>query len=136
MSPKPTPLEENPEAFYARFQAHALHAHLFPEPWGSPVLEVLVQGHILYAFDRGAPPAPTGPVRILLHGVAREVKPLEREPFVERQGSAYRLGGPFHPLGEGFYLLESPVPVVVHADQPLPERAEVLLWPPLMLFRE
>ncbi|MEN2983208.1 MAG: hypothetical protein ABDH20_12130 [Thermus sp.] len=133
---QPPALEETPEGFFARFQAHALPVQLFPEPWGSPVLEVLVEGQVLYAFDRGLPPAPAGRVLGLLHGVVREARPLRREPFVERDGSAYRLGGRATPLGEGFYLLQGPVQVVVHAPSPLPAEAEVLLWPPLMLFRE
>ncbi|GGM96656.1 hypothetical protein GCM10007092_07860 [Thermus composti] len=129
-------LEESPEAFFARFQAYALEVHLFPEPWGSPLLEVGVAGQIVYAFDRGAPPAPTGPVRGLLHGVVREAGPWEGEAFLRREGAGYRLGGRVRPLGEGFYLLEEPFPLLLHAETPLPPRAWVRLWPPLMLFRE
>lgn len=131
-----TPVEESPETFFARFQAYAVRAYLFPEPWGSPLLEALVEGTIVYAFDRGTPPAPTGPTRILLHGVVAEAKPLEEAPFIERKKDRYRLGGEAVPLGEGFYLLKAPLPVVVYAEVSLPERAEVLLHPPLMLFRE
>jgi hypothetical protein len=129
-------LEESPESFFARFQAHALEAHLLPEPWGSPLLEVLAAGQVVWAFDRGAPPAPTGRVRVLLHGVVREARPWAGEPFLEREGASYRLGGRATPLGEGFYLLETTLPVVVHAETSLPEGVAVLLWPPLMLFRE
>uniref|UniRef100_A0A7C2C2T5 Uncharacterized protein n=1 Tax=Thermus islandicus TaxID=540988 RepID=A0A7C2C2T5_9DEIN len=136
MNPKGRALEESPETFFARFQEHALEVHLFPEPWGSPLLEVLVAGQVVYAFDRGAPPAPAGRVRALLHGVVREAGPLRRDPFLEREGAAYRLGGRTRPLGEGFYLLEGPIRLLLHAETPLPEGAEVLLWPPLMLFRE
>ncbi|MEZ0348716.1 MAG: hypothetical protein ABWJ90_09430 [Thermus sp.] len=130
------PVEESPETFYARFREHAILAHLFPEPWGSPLLEALAEGVLVYAFDRGAPPAPTGPTRVLLHGVVAEARPLEGAPFLERKKDRYRLGGEAVPLGEGFYLLKAPLPVVVHAEAPLPPKAEVLLHPPLMLFRE
>ncbi len=136
MQPKGMALEESPETFFHRFQDHALEVHLFPEPWGSPLLEVLVRGQVVYAFDRGAPPAPSGRVRALLHGLVREARPLSQDPFLEREGPAYRLGGRARPLGEGFYLLEGPIPLLVHSETPLPERAEVHLWPPLMLFRE
>jgi len=129
-------IEESPEAFYQRFQAHALEVYLFPEPWGSPLVEVLCGEQVVYAFDRGAPPAPTGRVKALLHGVVREAKPLEGAPFLRREGPTYRLGGRARALGDGFYLLEAPVPVLVHGEAPLPEEAEALLWPPLMLFRE
>ncbi|WP_114312129.1 hypothetical protein [Thermus caldifontis] len=129
-------IEESPEAFFARFRAHGVEAYLFPEPWGSPLLEGLARGQVFYAFDRGTPPAPTGPTWVLLHGMVREAKPLGREAFWQREGASYRLGGKALPLGEGFYLLESLLPLVVYAEDPLPEMAEVLLWPPLMLFRE
>lgn len=136
MSLRGPALEESPESFFARFRNHTLTARLFPEPWGSPLLEVLAQGRLVYAFDRGTPPAPTGWRPVLLHGMVREARPLQGEPFLERQGPAYHLGGRTQPLGEGFYLLEDPLRVVLYAETPLPERAEVLLWPPLMLFRE
>lgn len=136
MSVRGLVLEESPEGFFARFRAHAVEAHLSPEPWGSPILEVLAGEQVVYAFDRGPPPAPTGRAQVLLHGVVQEVAPLEEEPFVRREGDRYRLGGPATPLGEGFYLVEAPLKVVVYAEAPLPARATVLLWPPLMLFRE
>lgn len=129
-------IEESPESFLDRFCAYTVEAYLFPEPWGNPLLEALVQGQVVYAFDRGTPPAPTGLVRVLLHGVVREAKPLEGEVFLEREGASYRMGGRATPLGEGFYLLEGPVRVVVHSHLPLAEGVQVLLWPPLMLFRE
>lgn len=135
MSPKEA-LEESPEAFWGRFREYALEVRLSPEPWGSPLVEVLHGEGVVYAFDRGAPPAPAGRVRALLHGVVAEAKPLEGEAFLRREGPRYRLGGRARALGEGFYLLEAPVPVLVYGEMPLPEAAEVLLWPPLMLFRE
>ncbi|WP_237258988.1 hypothetical protein [Thermus brockianus] len=61
---------------------------------------------------------------------------MEKAPFIERKKDRYRLGGEAVPLGEGFYLLKAPLPVVVYAEVSLPQRAEVLLYPPLMLFRE
>lgn len=129
-------IEESPKSFLDRFRAYMVEAYLFPEPWGSPVLEALVQDQMVYAFDRGTPPAPSGLVRVLLHGVVREAKSLEGGAFLEREGASYRLGGRATPLGEGFYLLEGPIRLLVHSHLPLTEQAEVRLWPPLMLLRE
>lgn len=131
----PRPIEESPESFLERFSQHLEEVFLFPEPWGSPLLEVKTPAGVVYAFDRGAPPAPSGPVRALLHGVAEAVGPWEGEAFLRREGPRYRLGGRATPLGEGFYLLEAGIRVVVYWEGPMPERAEALLIPPLMLFR-
>lgn len=79
MSPKRA-IEESPEAFYQRFQAHALEVYLFPEPWGSPLVEVLCGEQVVYAFDRGAPPAPTGRVKALLHGWCGRPSPWKGRP--------------------------------------------------------
>ena len=35
-----SPVEESPEEFLARFAAHRVEVRLYPEPWGSPLLEV------------------------------------------------------------------------------------------------
>lgn len=131
----PRPIEESPESFLERFSGHREEVFLFPEPWGSPLVEAKTPAGVVYAFDRGAPPTPTGPLKALLHGVAEEVRPLEGEAFLRREGPRYRLGGEATPLGGGFYLLEAGVKVVVYWEGPMPKRAEVLLCPPLMLFR-
>ncbi|AFV76317.1 hypothetical protein Theos_1277 [Thermus oshimai JL-2] len=131
----PRPIEESPESFLERFSAHREEVFLFPEPWGSPLVEAKTPAGVVYAFDRGPPPTPTGPLRALLHGVAEAVGPLEGEAFLRREGPRYRLGGETTPLGGGFYLLEAGAKVVVYWEGPMPKRAEVLLSPPLMLFR-
>ncbi len=99
-------IEESPEEFLRRFLEHRLEVDLLPEPWGSPLLEALTPLGPLYAFDRGAPPAPVGPTPVLLHGVAEWVRPLEGEAYLKRVRDRYRLGGEARELGEGFYLLE------------------------------
>ena len=123
-----SPVEESPEEFLARVAAHRVEVRLYPEPWGSPLLEVQTPAGFVYAMDRGAPPAPVGEARVLFHGLARKV--------ARAQGKEGVLGTA-RPLEKGFYLLLARgLPVVVHWEGPMPEEAEVLLWPPLMLFRE
>ena len=98
-------IEESPETFFDRFRALAVEAHLYPVPWGFPLLLAKAtpsqrgpsEALFLYALDRGPPPAPTE---------------------------------------EGFYVVEVGLPLLVHSETPLPEKAELLLFPPLMLFRE
>lgn len=132
-----SPVEESPEEFLARFAAYRVEVRLYPEPWGSPLLEVQTPAGFVYAMDRGAPPAPVGEARVLFHGLARKVTRAQGKEGVFREGAAYRLVGTARPLEEGFYLLLARgLPVVVHWEGPMPEEAEVLLWPPLMLFRE
>ncbi|WP_237258989.1 hypothetical protein [Thermus brockianus] len=76
-----TPVEESPETFFARFQAYAVRAYLFPEPWGSPLLEALVEGTIVYAFDRGTPPPPRGPPGSSSTGWWRRPSPWRKPPL-------------------------------------------------------
>lgn len=134
-------IEESPEEFLRRFLEHRMEVELSPEPWGCPLLEALTPLGPLYAFDRGAPPAPVGRALVLLHGVAEWARPLLGEPYLERARDRYRLGGEAAPLGGGFYLLRIPGPrgegvkLVVYWEGEMPGRAEVGLLPPLMLFR-
>ena len=132
-------LEDSPERFFERFAEAAFEAEVLPAPMGHPLLEVAVPGGLLYAFDRGAPPAPHGPVRLLLHGVARSLGPEPGPPAAElRPGGGYRLRGTVtRAFGEGIFLLESLAPVLVYAPAPL-ELGRPLgleLAPPLMGFR-
>lgn len=132
----PGGIEESPEAFFERFRDLAVEAYLYPVPWGFPLLLAKTEAGFLYAMDRGTPPAPTGKVRALFHGLVQEALPY-RKPLLRREGPRYRVAGEVRPLGEGFYGVELPgLPLLVHSEAPLPERAELLLFPPLMLFRE
>ncbi len=119
----------------ARFGDYIGEVYLFPQPWGSPLLEVKVGERILYAFDRGAPPAPTGWTKGLLHGVAEEGKPWEGKAFLRREGPRYLLAGETQNLGEGFLLVEAGVRVLVYWPGPPFPKGWFRLAPPLMLFR-
>ncbi|MER3451472.1 MAG: hypothetical protein C4300_04915 [Thermus sp.] len=136
-------IEESPETFFDRFRALAVEAHLYPAPWGFPLLLAKAtpsqrgpsEALFLYALDRGPPPAPTGRVQALFHGLVQEVFPYQRD-LLHREGSRYRAAGRIRALEEGFYVVEVGLPLLVHSETPLPEKAELLLFPPLMLFRE
>ncbi|MER3603763.1 MAG: hypothetical protein C4298_08540 [Thermus sp.] len=90
-------IEESPETFFDRFRALAVEAHLYPAPWGFPLLLAKAtpsqrgpsEALFLYALDRGPPPAPTGRVQALFHGLVQEVFPYQRD-LLHREGSRYR----------------------------------------------
>lgn len=89
----PGVIEESVEGFIARWRPHAVDAHAFARAEGSPLLEVDVGACVLQLFERTGPyDAPTGPVRVIVHGVV----------------SAYRSDdAPTHltPLGPGRFAL-------------------------------
>ncbi len=131
--------EESPEAFAERFGDHAVGVELLPQPLGYPLLEAVTPAGILYPFDRGAPPAPTGQVDLVLHATV--------ETFRYRQGASaarplsggrYLLNGRVRSeLEPGFYLLDCGVPLVLASEEPLESGMdiEVTTEPPLMAFR-
>jgi len=132
-------LEDSPELFYERFVEAAFEAEVLPVPTGYPVLELALPGGLLFAFDRGAPPAPRGRVRLLLHAVARRHAPEEGPPMAEPiPGGGYRIRGKvIREFGEGFYLVESLAPILIYTPTPLAlgRRFGIELEPPLMGFR-
>jgi len=132
-------LEDSPELFLERFAEAAFEAEVLPAPMGHPLLELALPGGLLYAFDRGAPPAPRGRTRLLLHGVARSLGPEPGPPAAEmRPGGGYRLRGAVtRSFGEGFFLLECLAPVLVFSPAPLKlgRSLAIELAPPLMGFR-
>ena len=132
-------LEDSPELFFERFAEAAFEAEVLPAPMGYSLLPLALPGGLLFAFDRGAPPAPHGRVTLLLHGVARRHAPEEGPPAAEPlPGGGYRLRGEVtRAFGEGFYLLGSLAPALIYAPVPLElgRRVAVELAPPLMGFR-
>ncbi len=132
-------LEEHPESFFERFERVAVEIDVLPVPYGYPLLELAVPGGILPVFDRGAPPIAPGRHRVLIHGVVREHRP-SRDPAAIHPlaGGAVRLTGAVREdLGDGFFHVESVVPVLLRVAAPLSpgERYAFDLAPPLMGFR-
>jgi len=134
-------LEDSVEGFWERFAAHAQEWPIAPEPFGSPILELLTPSGILHAFDRGFIPAPRSPVRVVLHGVVESAEPAEAGGISHLGGGRYELRGRVvRALERGFYLFAVGSPEVLfvlassqplEAEQPLAVR----LAPPLMAFR-
>ena len=71
-------LESSVEEFTSRFAAHAARGTLYPQPEGSPLLEFLTGGRVLYLFDRSGPyAARPGEARVVVHGVVESWAPSE-----------------------------------------------------------
>ncbi len=132
-------LEEGPEAFALRFTECAAGVELLPVPFGHPLLEALTPSGVLYPFDRGAPPAPAGPVELILHATLSSFRYLERPAEITAlAGGRYRLRGRvLRELEPGFYLFDCGLPLVLACDEPLETGmgVEGTTEPPLMAFR-
>ncbi|MDV6373233.1 hypothetical protein [Deinococcus arenicola] len=63
-------LESSEREFAAQYAEYAAHGLIYPQPEGSPLLEFLSGGRVLYLFDRCGPyAAPPGEARVVVHGV-------------------------------------------------------------------
>ena len=63
-------LETSEAEFAHRYAAYAAEGELYPQTEGSPLLEFLSGGRVLYLFDRCGPyAARPGPARVVVHGV-------------------------------------------------------------------
>ncbi|WP_293177435.1 hypothetical protein [Oceanithermus sp.] len=131
--------EESPEEFWERFREHAVRVELLPQPWSRATLEAVTPAGVLYPFDRGAPPAPVGRVELLLHAVAASFRYRAEPPGLEPLGAGRcRIRGrTLRDLGQGYYLLDAGVPLVLASSDPLEVGlpVEVRTEPPLMAFR-
>ncbi|ADR36291.1 hypothetical protein [Oceanithermus profundus] len=131
--------EEGPEAFAERFAEYAVAVELLPQPFGYPLLEAVTPVGVLYPFDRGAPPSPSGPVELVLHAVVASFRYRKQPPGVQAlAGGRHRLCGRVQrEIAPGFYLLDCGLPLVLASDEPLETgmEIEVTAEPPLMAFR-
>ena len=133
------PLEESPETFYQAHPGCRIELRALPVPAGYPLLELETPAGLLRAMDRGVPPAPRGPIEVLLHAVVHRFGPGQGVPeLVPLPGGRYRIGGEVRRvLGEGRYCFLGPVPLLLLSEAPLPQGSP--LWiesePPLLAFR-
>jgi len=131
--------EDSPEVFAERFSDHAVGVELLPQPFGYPLLEAVTPVGVLYPFDRGAPPAPSGKVELVLHATVETFRYSNRPPGVrEIAGGRYLLSGRvIRQLEPSFYLLDCGIPLVLASEEPLEtaKQVEVTTEPPLMAFR-
>lgn len=120
-------LESSERDFAARFAPYAAHGLIYPQPEGSPLLEFVAGGRVLYLFDRSGPyAAQPGPARVVVHGVLQpgsvERASPERGETLSVQGvSALEGCGQItHVLGRA-WVVRARLPLVLAAFEELPE---------------
>lgn len=82
-------LESSVEEFAARFRQFAATGTVYPQPEGSPLIEFVTGGRVLYLFDRSGPYAVRpGETRLVVHGVVEEMSLLAHDDVREQTLSA------------------------------------------------
>ncbi len=119
-------LESSERDFAARFASHAAHGLIYPQPEGSPLLEFVAGGRVLYLFDRSGPyAAAPGQAWVVVHGVLEpgsvELVSPERGVALNVQGvSALEGRGQVtHVLGQT-WVVQARLPLVLAAFETLP----------------
>ncbi|WP_027482089.1 hypothetical protein [Deinococcus pimensis] len=79
-------LESSVEEFASRFAEFAASGTVYPQPEGSPLIEFVTGGRVLYLFDRSGPYAvKPGPARLVVHGVVEEAERLGADEEAREQ---------------------------------------------------
>lgn len=110
-------LESSPGEFAHTYAQYAAYGQLLPRPEGSFLLEFVSGDLALYLFDRCDPYSPTGPARVLIHGlIDPEITGVEvsapAAPWAEAVGrSSVR--------GVGRVIAQTPRATIVDAGLPL-----------------
>jgi hypothetical protein len=119
-------LESSERDFAARFAPHAAHGLIYPQPEGSPLLEFVAGGRVLYLFDRSGPyAAQPGHARVVVHGVlapgsVQPVSPERGETLSVHGVSALEGCGQItHVVGQT-WVVRARLPLVLSAFEALP----------------
>ncbi|MBB6016383.1 hypothetical protein HLB42_00120 [Deinococcus sp. D7000] len=119
-------LESSDRDFAARFAPHAAHGLLYPQPEGSPLLEFVAGGRVLYLFDRSGPyAAQPGHARVVVHGVLQAgsvqlVSPERGETLSVQGVSALEgCGQVTHVVGQ-VWVVQARLPLVLACFEGLP----------------
>ncbi|MFK7603930.1 hypothetical protein ACI3L1_17155 [Deinococcus sp. SM5_A1] len=120
-------LESSERDFAVRYAAHAAHGLIYPQPEGSPLLEFLAGGRVMYLFDRSGPySAQPGEARVVVHGVleADSVELLpgsEHRELLSVQGVSVLegCGRITHTVGKA-WVVQARLPLVLAAFGELP----------------
>ena len=118
-------LETSEGEFAHRFAAYAAAGELRPQCEGSPLLEFVAAGRVLYLFDRCGPYAASpGPARVVVHGLLDSVQLEQPAPAEERltvQGiSAVSGMGEVLEVSRHIWVVRARLPLVLAAFEPLP----------------
>lgn len=109
-------LENSIAEFIQTWKHHAALGVVYPQPEGSPLLEVRVGGRVIYLLDRVGPyAARPGEVNLIVHPVAETVTRSEaREEELRPIGvSRIEAIGSVLEVSRGFVVVQARAPLVV-----------------------
>lgn len=119
-------LETSEQEFADRFAAYAATGDLYPQREGSPLLEFVAGGRVLYLFDRCGPyAARPGPARVVVHGMLDPAQTAvlgsPAEESLSVQGVSALSGcGQVLEASRRVWVVQARVPLVLAAFEPLP----------------
>ena len=132
--------EDSPEVYWQHYGEHAISVEMLPVPYGYPLVEAVTPAGVVYAFDRGAPPAPAGRQDVLFSASVESFRYRQQRPSLRavEGGRTLLAGKVLRRLSADAYLFDAGLPLVVNSEEPLEEGAalEIVAAPPLMLFRK
>ncbi|ANC71940.1 hypothetical protein [Deinococcus radiodurans] len=113
-------LETSEAEFAHRYAAYAAEGELYPQTEGSPLLEFLSGGRVLYLFDRCGPyAARPGPARVVVHGLLDLSETEVLGPDAGDAGESLTVQGVSAVTGRGQIVQASRRVWVVQARLPL-----------------
>ena len=119
-------LETSEQEFADRFAAYAATGELYPQREGSPLLEFVAGGRVLYLFDRCGPyAARPGPARVVVHGMLDPAQTAvlggSAEESLSVQGVSALSGcGQVLEASRRVWVVQARVPLVLAAFESLP----------------
>ncbi|MDO4246328.1 MAG: hypothetical protein Q4C89_09920 [Deinococcus sp.] len=119
-------LETSEQEFADRFAAYAATGELYPQREGSPLLEFVAGGRVLYLFDRCGPyAARPGAARVVVHGMLDPAQTAvlgsPAEESLSVQGVSALSGcGQVLEASRRVWVVQARVPLVLAAFAPLP----------------
>ena len=138
-------LETSEQEFARRFADYAAAGELYPQREGSPLLEFVAGGRVLYLFDRCGPyAARPGPAQVVVHGMLDPAQTAvlggPAEESLSVQGVSALSGcGQVLEASRRVWVVQARVPLVLAAFEPLPsvragDWVRFLTLPPLHGF--
>ncbi len=109
-------LENSIAEFVQSWKHHAAQAVVYPQPEGSPLLEVRIGGRVIYLLDRVGPyAARPGEANLIVHPVAETVKKIEATDEELRPIGVSRISaiGSVLEVSRGFVVVQARAPLVV-----------------------
>jgi len=132
--------EESPEVFWEKYAEFAVPAELLPFSQGYAVTEAVTPIGSIYAFDRGAPPTPSGHQNVLFAAALESFRVRNTAPGITPlPGGRTLLSGQVRRrLDAVSYLFDAGIPLILNSAEALEDGLglEIVAAPPLMLFRE